>query len=331
MPSSVPPPQQNVPARVTSGRVLLVLVAALAFTEVLGHFLEVSRVPTTADYTAAFALIRSEWRDGDAIASAPRWNDPNVRAGAGELIDDRMAGRSDLAAYARLWEVSIRGARADDAPHEAPDFARSFGEVRVERWNLPTPTVLYDFTDHVAEAEAFRIDGDGHETSCREIDARGPAPGGLPAGPQTTPHHFECGSYSEPWLLVGATVNEDLELRPRRSIYQHPVEGGAIALDFHDVPLGSSVVLYSGVWWEFERTLDGQPITMVVRLDGEELGRGVHHDGDGWSRMEVAVPEARRGGTGTLRFEVSTSGAYHRSYSWQATMRGARPAVAEAP
>jgi hypothetical protein len=308
----------------------LLLVMALAFTEVLAHFIEVSRVPTQGDYTRAVAFVRSEWRPTDALSSAPAWNDPNVRAAFGDLIDDRMAGRSDLAAYGRLWEISIRGARAVDAPPEAPSFTRAFGEIRVERWDLPAPRVLYDFTDHVATAHATRRDASGTETDCRLVPSRGGAPGGLPAGPQATPNHFECGSYGEPWLWVGATVNEDLELRPRRSIYQHPVEGGTIALAFDDVPLGESVVLYSGVWWEFERSRDGAPITMVILLrsaDGtwEEIGRGVHHDGDGWSRMEAAVPEDRRGEHGALRFEVTTTGAYHRSYSWQATMRGDVP------
>lgn len=326
--SSAPPPKTEAESR--PGRLLLIVVVAIAFTEVLGHAIEVSRVPTPSDYSAALAYVRSQWHPGDAISSAPRWNDPNVRIAAGDLIDDRMAGRSDLDAYARLWEISIRGARAEDAPPSAPVEARAFGEVRVERWDLPPPRVLYDFTDQVARAHAFRRDGDAPETACRLVPSRGGAPGGLPAGPQTTPNHFECGSSSEPWLWVGATVNEDLELRPRRSIYQHPVEGGAISLVFDDVPLGDAIVLYSGVWWEFERTRDGAPITMVIRLDGEEIGRGVHRDGDGWARMEATIPDARRGGRGTLRFEVSTTGAYHRSYSWQASMRGSPTAIAEA-
>ncbi len=332
MPTSVAPQKENEPEN-RPGRVLLILVIALAFTEVLGHFIELSRVPTSADYSAAFAYIRREWRQGDAISSAPLWNDPNVRAAAGDLIDDRMAGRSDLDAYARLWQVSIRGARADDAPHQAPTLARAFGEIRVERWELPPPRVIYDFTDHVASAHALRRDGDAPETECQAIASRGSAPGGLSAGPQTTEHHFECGSYAEPWLWVGATVNEDLELRPRRSVYQHPVEGGTIALAFDDVPLGDSIVVYSGLWWEFERTRDGSPITLVIRLDGDEIGRGVHRDGDGWARMEAEIPDARRGSHGTLRFEVTAEGAYHRSYSWQATMRGALPSLAsmEAP
>lgn len=313
----------------------------LAFTEVLAHFLEVSRVPQPSDYADAIAFVRSEWQADDALTSAPRWNDPNVRAAAGDLIDDRMAGRSDLDAYARLWSLSIRGARADDAPHDAPELSRAFGEVRVERWPLPAPRVVYDFTEHVASAHAFRRDGGAStETACRLVATRGGAPGGLQAGPQSTPNHFECGSYSEPWLWVGATVNEDLELRPRRSIYQHPAEGGTISLVFDDVPLGDAIVLYSGVWWEFERSRDGAPITMVIRLaspteggiDWEEIGRGVHHDGDGWARMEAAIPEARRGGRGSVRFEVTTTGAYHRTYSWHATMRGDRSApVAAAP
>lgn len=315
---------------------LLVIVALSALTETVAHFLEVARVPAPADYVDALAFVHTEWQEHDAITSAPRWNDPNVRAAAGDLVDDRMAGRSDLAAYARLWQISIRGARADDAPPEAPTLSQLFGRVRVERWDLPAPTVTYDFTDHVAEAQAYRQNGGADETTCRTIASRGAAPGGLAAGPQTTPHHFECGSFSEPWLWVGATVNEDLELRPRRSIYQHPVEGGTISLVFDDVPLGDAIVLYSGVWWEFERTRDGAPITMVIRVRSgdegwEEIGRSVHHDGDGWARMEASIPEARRGAHGSVRFEVSAEGAYHRSYSWQATMRRGPSRVAVGP
>lgn len=333
MPPSLTPPERTLPERPAAppkaSGALWWLVLALALTEVLGHYLTVARVPSASDYHAALGYVAEHWQEGDAIASAPRWIDPNVRAAAGARIDDRMAGRSDLDAYRRLWVVSIRGARAIDAPERAPDETRSFGEVHLARWDLPTPTVIYDFTDHVAEAHAFRRNGEGPETPCRAAPTRGAAPGGLQAGPQTTAHHFECGSGGEPWLWVGATVNEDLELRPRRSIYQHPVEGGTIALQFDDVPLGDTVVLYSGVWWEFERSEDGAPITMRILLDGEEIGLGVHHDGDGWSRMEAAIPEARRGGRGVVRFEVRTTNAYHRSYSWQATMRRAAPAGGE--
>ena len=331
------PPTHEPQPRSPSGRVLLVLVIALSFTETTAHFIEVSRVPSRGDYTAALAYVRSAWRENDAITNAPEWIDPLVRASAGDLVDERMVGRSDLAAYARLWSISIRGARADDAPHEVPIERRAFGQVSVERWDLPPPSVTYDFTDHVASAHALRRNaGAVIETECQRIASRGAAPGGLSAGPQSAANHFECGGFSEPWLWVGATVNEDLQLRPRRSIYQHPVEGGTIALVFDDVPLGDAIVLYSGVWWEFERTLDGTPITMVIRLgvgDGtwEEIGRGIHRDGDGWSRMEAAIPEARRGGRGSVRFEVSAEVAYHRSYSWQATMRGGAPAIAEAP
>jgi hypothetical protein len=328
MPTGTPTPDAEPRSR--SAYALLVVVALLSVTETVAHFIELSRVPSHDDYVAALAFVRREWREHDAITSAPDWIDPNVRSVAGALIDDRMAGRSDLAAYARLWAISIRGARPIDAPPEAPTLRHAFGRVSVERWDLPAPTVHYDFTDHMASAHAFRRNGDAIETECRAVPSLGPTPGGLSAGPQPTANHFECGGISEPWLWVGATVNEDLELRPRRSIYQHPVEGGTIALDFDDVPLGETIVLYAGVWWEFERTRDGSPITMVIRLDGEEVGRSVHHDGDGWSRMEAAIPEARAGTRGHVRFEVTAEGAYHRSYSWAATMRGAPTAIAEA-
>jgi hypothetical protein len=81
-------------------------------------------------------------------------------------------------------------------------------------------------------------------------------------------------------------------------------------------------VLYAGLWWEHERSLDGGDVAMTIRVDGEEIGRGVHHDGDGWSRMEAAIPEARRGSRGSVSFAVTAESPYHRTYCWAGTMRG---------
>jgi hypothetical protein len=301
-------------------RVLLLVVMALAITEAIGHFVEVSRVPSHAEWERAIAHVREEWQPGDTLTVAPRWADPLLRWSAGDLIDARAAGASDLDGYRRLWALSIRGHRPD-APSEAPEYVELFGRVRLERWTLPEPRVTYDFTEHATEARVVRR-RDGGESECRVVASLGESGAGLSAGPQAPAGRHVCGNGGEPWLWVGATTTEDLELRARRCVYQHPAGEEPIVSTYDDVPLGDSIVVYAGLWWEHERTLDGGTVTMTIRIDGEEVGRGIHHDGDGWSRMEAAVPEARRGSRGSVSFEVTTERAFHRTYCWAGTMRG---------
>ncbi len=304
-------------------RVLLLVAFALALTEAVAHFVELSRVPSRSEWTAAIEHVRAEWQPGDTLTVAPRWADPLLRWSAGDRIDASHAGASDLDAYGRLWALSIRGHRPELAPPGAPDVVRTFGRVRVERWTLPPPRVTYDFTEHATTARVARV-RDGVQTECRVVASLGDSGAGLSAGPIAPAGRHVCGSGGEPWLWVGATTTEDLELRARRCVYQHPQGEEPIVATYDDVPLGDSIVLYAGLWWEHERSLDGGTVTMTIRVDGEEVGRGIHHDGDGWSRMEAAVPEARRGTRGSVSFEVMTESAYHRTYCWAATMRGER-------
>lgn len=308
-------------------RVLLLVVVALALTEAIAHFVEVSRVPSHREWTSAIEHVRAEWQPGDTLTVAPLWADPLLRWSAGDLIDARAAGASDLDAYDRLWALSIRGHRPETAPPEAPEYVEMFGRVRLERWTLPPARVTYDFTEHADEARVVRV-RDGTESECRVVASLGESGAGLSAGPQAPAGRHVCGSGSEPWLWVGPTTTEDLQLRARRCVYQHPAGEEPIVSTYADVPLGDSVVVYAGLWWEHERSLDGGTVTMTIRIDGEEVGRGVHRDGDGWSRMEAAVPEARRGSRGSVSFAVTTERAYHRTYCWAGTMRGPNESAA---
>ena len=73
-----------------------------------------SRVATGADWEAAAAEVRAGFEPGDVIAFAPAWVDQIGRAHLGDLVTVEMAGRSDVDRYARVWEVTIRGAHSPD-------------------------------------------------------------------------------------------------------------------------------------------------------------------------------------------------------------------------
>ena len=127
-----------------------------------------------------------------------------------------MAAPSDLAGIDRVWELSIRGATTRDEP---PALEEDFDGVRVRMWPVSTDDVLYDFVENVEHAEVELVADDGSK-ACPWVSAR-PARGGLGRGPMTPEERFVCDP-RRPWLWVGATVMQDLELQPRRCIWQHP-------------------------------------------------------------------------------------------------------------
>ncbi len=296
------------------------LALTIAAIEVTAHFVTQGRVATQGEWSEALAFVRSEWREDDAVVAAPDWADPLVREAAGDLVDRPMAGHSDLAAYGRLWVVSIRGHRAREAPAGEAEVSRDFGHVRVERFALPEPSVLYDLVEHVGEAHVTRRDRD-QDLPCRTLQTMGATQGGLQAGPlEGAPRHV-CDP-GRPWLWVGATTTMDLELRGRRCVSQHAQGPDPITTSYDDVPLGDAIVLYGGLWWERERWRNGGDVEVVVRLDGEEIGRMTHHDGDGWKRMEAAVPAGRRGQRGRVSVEVSAEDPEYRAFCWAGSSRG---------
>lgn len=309
----------------------LLVVAAI---EVVGHFVIQSRVVPASDWDAAATHVRAEWQEGDAVTVAPRWADPLLREAMGDALDLGGAGRADLGPYRRLWALTIRGHAPDEAPDAPPDETRTFGRVQVARWTLPgEERVLYDLVEHVGEAEVALLEG-GEERACRVVRSARPTGGGLGQGPITPAERHVCDP-ARPWLWVGATVEEDLDMRPRRCVWQHPPGAEPVRARFRDVPLGDAIVLHAGLWWEHERTMEGGPVDVVVRVDGREVGRLVHRDGDGWKGAEIAVPQVLRGGQGTIDVEVSAPSPHLRTLCWAASTRargeggGARGAARE--
>lgn len=297
-------------------------ILALAVVELVAHGVVRSRVVTDEDWAQAASRVRREYRPGDLVVVAPDWADPLLRRHLGDVLTLADAGRSDLSRYSRLWALSVRGHRPVEAPAGAPTVNELHGRVRVLRWELPSESVLYDFVEHVREARVSLVQ-DGHETSCGWRDELRPRGGGLGAGPITPAQRYQCDP-RRPWLWVGATVQDDLGLRPRHCLWQHPAGPEPIRATFSDVPLGERIVLYGGLYYEHERNLENGPLSVAVLVDGEEVGRMLHVDGDGWKRMEASTqrpghPPRERG---TVTVEVTAPNPHLRSFCWTASTRG---------
>ncbi len=301
------------------------LFLGLAVAEVLALYVRIDRVPSAADWARASQIVRDSLESTDAVITAPAWADPILRLHLGDRMTTKIAGRVDLSSFERLWVLSIRGARSSEAPRRTPDFEKVVGRVTVRRYDFgPTPVVL-DLVDALPSATVdITRGGIQHDCPWRER-LGGPARGGLGFGPVAPRQRFVCDE-SKPWLWVGTTVIEDLSLSPRRCVWQHPQGKEPVAVTFHNVHLGEKLVLYGGLFYLHERDGTGGDVTLRALVDGVEIGRMVHHDGDGMLRVEI--PTHANGRTsanarGDLRLEVSAAKPYHRSFCWAASLRDA--------
>ena len=295
----------------------------LAVVELVGHAVIQARVPPMQDWRDAAGFVRSQIQDQDAVTVAPSWADPLLRWVAGDLVSMRQAGRSDLAPWERLWVLSIRGHRSPEAPDDEPDVERRFGRVTVRRYSLGPSPVLYDFVAHVRDARVSRATAHGREP-CR-WQRRAPRGGGLGKGAMWPRERFVCDP-RRAWLWVGRTVVEDLSYQPRTCIRQHPQGRRPIRTTFEDVPLGERLVLYAGLYNRDERDRDQRgPVNVRVLVDGVEIGRMEHRDGDGWKRMEALTtndPALSGKSRGDVTVEVTAPKPHRRTLCWSATTRG---------
>lgn len=94
--------------------------------------------PREADWRAAAAAVEADLEPRDLVVFAPAWVDPVGRMALGHRLSLDDLARMDAARYARIWELSIRGARAPEtAGLGRPAFDRVFGAVRVRRYDRP--------------------------------------------------------------------------------------------------------------------------------------------------------------------------------------------------
>ncbi len=312
------------PSRKRSAAWLALL--AIAAVELVGHYVIQARVIAADDWAAAAARVRSEWREGDLIVAAPEWTDPLLRRELGDVIGLSMAGRDDgVDGYERLWTISARGHLPPEAPEAEPELDEEVGPLRILRWRLDSPRVLYRFVDHVRDARAT-IDLGGQARPCTWQSQGRPRGGGLGAGPVVPAERHVCDPRRS-WLWVGETVQDDLHLQPRRCVWQHPAGGeDGIRVTFPSVPLGEELVLGGDYYYEHERNLEHGPTQVSVSLNGEVIAEMTHRDGDGWKRLVAStqVPARGEARAGEVTVEVRAQDPTLRTFCWSAYTREAR-------
>jgi len=299
------------------------LLLGVALAEVLALWVRIERVPAPGDFTAVAEVVRKSHQPHDAILIAPDWADPLLRLALGDIVPPAEVGRFDLAAFERLWVVSMRGARAPEAPRRAPNFRAELGRLTLERYDFAPSTVVSDLVAMLPAAKV-ELERNGSFQPCPYREAQvSSVRGGLGAGPVSPRGRFVCDPRDEQ-AWVGATLLEDLDLRPRYCVHQRPYGRSTLSTSYRDVHLGDELVVYTALYYEAERDGIGAPVTLRVLLDGREIGRVVHRDGDGAVRSVISTRsllQAESARRGELRMEVFSEDPDRRVFCWSASTR----------
>lgn len=110
-------------------------------------------VPDDRAWAAVAARVRPQLGPDDLIVFAPRWIDPVGRLHLGDRITPGQAGRLDAARFPTVWELSIRGARADETRGMALTQHFTIGGVTARRYAQAPALVATDLVEALPRAK----------------------------------------------------------------------------------------------------------------------------------------------------------------------------------
>jgi len=300
-------------------RYWMALVPLVGLGEVVVDRWHATRAPRFDDYAQLIEPVDRARQDAEPVIVAPRWAEPLVRRALG---DDRMPlahlGRPDLSGHATAVEVSLLGQHAPELGGWRELSRERHGDFVLRRVANPDhKPVAFDFVDALSP-DRVEVWLPGN-TRCR-WNSRAPVlTGGLGGHPTFPKRRFVCGG--GPFFNVGVTVIADQHWRARRCLWAHPPRRGELRIRYAKVPLGQTILGHGGLYWIIERERRGAPITLVVRVDGDEVGRTTHNDGDGWAAFEMSLGDHGGKREATVEFAMSSTNHRHRHFCFEARSR----------
>ncbi len=127
-----------------------VLLVVVALWEIAATRCSATSVAGDEAWSEAAAEVRAGFHPGDLIVFAPDWVDPVGRLHLGDLIPIDVAARMDAAKFARIWEVSIRGAHAAETDGLEPVESECHHGVTVRRFERAPAIVVSDAREQLA-------------------------------------------------------------------------------------------------------------------------------------------------------------------------------------
>ncbi len=293
-------PGPEPPRRARLPLVLLGLVLLLAAGEAVALVIQHLRAATEADWRAAAAGMRAERKPGEPVLFAPLWVDPVGRSVTAGDVELELLLLSDVDRHPRVWELSVRGARHPWLAALTPTRTKRFGAVSLALYEKPAAEVLYDFTRSVLKDARVEKIGD-RLTRCWREGKR-----------------ISCDK-AQRWNWVGPHLAE-VGHRPYRCIYAHAVDGHLLRITFPAVPIGRTLVGYTGID-DFENRKRSKKIVRLEVKAGDQILGAVRHENDWpWRRFSFDTA-ALVGKRAEVRFEISTEGAYARTFCFAAEVR----------
>jgi hypothetical protein len=275
-------------------------VALLALVETAVALIAPSRAPTDADWAAAARQVRAGFRPGDLIVAAPSWADPILRVHLGDLIPVEVAGRLDDDRFARVWEVSQRGAHAPATAGGTVTLERRFGKLIVRRVERLAERVTYDFVARWTDARVSRREAT-RTVACGAVADR-----------------IQCPDLGTNYVRR-QIVEVDTTLR--EALLAQPVAQAAVVIEYPAVRLGRVLVVATGLHDVWMRKAARGTVDMRVIVDGQEQTLPTTSDDSGWTRTRIDTT-ARLGQIVSVRFEITSPAPYARHFAFAAEARG---------
>jgi hypothetical protein len=290
------------PSRLTTraGLAALAAISLLALVETVSAIVAPYRAPTDADWRAAARDIRAGFRAGDLIIAAPAWADPILRVHLGDLIPVEVAGRLDDERFARVWEVSQRGARADAAARGTVTELHRHGALTVRRVERPAAVVSYDFVARWTDAHVSRRGAGGTRVDCALAGDR-----------------IQCPEIG--FNFVRKQIVE-VDTRLRLALLAQPVSQSTVAIEYPAVRLGRSLVVATGLSNVWMRKEAQGAVDLRVVVDGAADAVFTTRNDDGWALHRIDT-SARAGQIAAVRFEIASPAPYARHFALAAEAR----------
>ena len=297
-------------------RLLWLIVPAIGLAELGAHAYFSKRAPTEAEWDALRPVVAELRQNQELVVAAPAWGGPLLRHALGdELMPLDQVARPDATAFARAIEVSAMGARSDELADWRVVSEKRSGDFVLRVLENPAPAkVTYSFVDQLPRAEVFAGARPCNWTTTARVTA-----GGLGGTPTLPAERFECTGGA----VVGVSVIDDEDFRPRRCIWAPPASVGPLVLRYRNVPLGERIRGYTGMPWLLTRDGAGPPIELAVRVGEASIGTAVQPETGTWTAFDFALGE-HAGKTADVDFEIRSSSAQNRMFCFHGDTRNLR-------
>jgi hypothetical protein len=271
-------------------RFLWLLVPAFGLFELGAQALVSERAPDIEEWRAAAPAVLALKRSGEPLVVAPEWAEPIARHAFGDkAFPVAELGRSDLGSSPRVLELSLLGARSDEARGFRVVEEQRSGPFTLRRLeNSAARRPVYRLLEHVLPEELeVALVADGVERPCAHTTTARVVTGGL-HGEVTFPRErFVCGGRDA--AFVGITVIDDQRYRPRRCLWAQPPPKGVLRLRFSSVPRGKVLEGFAGLSYFLFRDGGREPIRLSATFGDQSFGSYLHRDEWGWRAFQLSA------------------------------------------